>query len=163
MALKFELLCPLFSMSGGSSNALYLCSANGLLAGGHHGYACGAHGNFWVFTIPLGAAGKPRGLFPTFPGCCLHSLAPLQCRVLLCVWGFWSWSWTCVLFTLGFPNERFSILPSVFWWLATMPPPCYFLFWSSPFSFCWEVFVYLEWGIREHKEKLSFQCLIYFL
>ena len=75
-------------MSGGSSNVLYLCSANGLLAGGHRGYACGAHRNFWVFTIPLGAAGKPRGLFPTFPGCCLRSLAPLPCRVLLCVWAF---------------------------------------------------------------------------
>ena len=89
---EIELRCPLFFMSGGPSNVLYLCSADGLLAGGHRDYACGAHGNFWVFTIPLGAAGKPRGLFLTFPGCSLHSLAPVQCRVLLCVWGFQGWS-----------------------------------------------------------------------
>lgn len=76
----------------------------------------GAHGNFWVFTIPLGAARKPRGLFLTFPGCILHSLVPLQCRVFLCVWGFRSWSWTRVLY-FGLPQWKvfhtaFSLLVS---------------------------------------------------
>ena len=158
---EIELRYSPFFMSEGPRNVLHLCSADGL-AGGHCGYVCGAHGNFWVFTIPLGAAGKPRGLFLTFLGCSLQRLVPLQCRVLLCVWGFWNWSWTRVLFTLGFPSERFSILPSLFWGLATMPPPCCFPSWSSPFSFCWEVFVCLEWGRRENKENPSFQCVCTF-